>query len=197
VSQNELRDVERRTYLSYFDDGLLTIVAGLPVLMFGLGMVFDSSLFFIFTWLPIILYLPIKRAITLPRLGLVRFSPQRRQKISRSLVMLLIAGILSFMIGILAFAGFEGQVIDIRSFMMEYGLLAFGGIMASAFVLIAIFFEVRRFFAYGLVVFGGWLVPHVAPIEEGITVTIAGALVTMIGLAILARFLATTPVQSE
>jgi len=197
MSESDLKDAERKTYLSYFDDGILDIVAGLPVLSFGLGMLFDATLLFIFTWLPIILFWPLKQAITLPRMGYVKFNPERRRKISKNMVLLFIAGTLSLLLGIVAFLGFEGQAFDLREFMMEYGLLVFGAVMAGAFVLISILFEIRRFMGYAALVFGGWLVPYLFAIEEGLSVAMAGGLISLIGLGILVRFLVNTPVPSE
>ena len=197
MPETNLKDVERKAYLSYFEDGLADIFAGLPILIFGFGMVFDASLFFIFAGLPIVLFFPLKQAITLPRMGYVKFSPERRRKISKSMVLLLVAGTLSLLLGIVVFLGFERQAFNLRDFMMEYGLLVLGAVMASAFVLISIFFEVRRFMGYAALVFGGWLSAYLLNIEAGIPVTIAGGLIALIGLGILVRFVVKIPLPSE
>ena len=197
MSESDLRDTERKIYLSYFDDGILDIVAGLPILSFGLGMVFDASLFFILTGLPIILYWPLKQAITLPRMGYVKFNPERQRKISRSMVLLLVAGSLSLLLGIVVFSGMQGQAFHLRDFMMEFGLLLFGAVMAGAFVLISIFFEIKRFMGYAALIFGGWLSAYLLGIEAGIPVAIAGGAIVLIGLAFLVNFMIKYPVPSE
>lgn len=197
MSESDLNETERRLYLSYFEDGVLDVVAGLPVLMFGLGMLWDASMLFILAFLPLVFFLPLKQAITLPRIGYVKFRQARRRRISRNMVVLLIAGTLSFLLGILAFWGFEGQVFDLREFMLEYGLLVFGAIMAGAFVLVSLLFEIRRFIGYAALVFGGWLTTYLVAVEEGIPVAAAGGLISLIGLVILFRFLANTPIAHE
>ena len=78
---------------------------------------------------------------------------------------------------------------------LEYALLIFGAVMASAFGLIALLFEIRRFFAYGLIVFGAWLSTYMFDIEPGALVALAGGLVSAVGLAMLIRVLARHPVQ--
>jgi hypothetical protein len=194
ISESDLRNAERKNYLFYFEDGILDIIAGLPVLSFGLGMVFDATLLFIFTWLPIILYWPVKQAITLPRMGYVKFSPERQRRISKNMVLLLFAGSLFLLLGIFVTLGFEGQLFNLRDFMMKYSLLILGAIMASAFLLISILFELKRFSGYGALVFAAWLTPFLFPIREGIPVALIGALISLIGVGFLVRFfINTTP----
>jgi len=195
--ETDLRDAERKLYLSYFEDGIADMIAGLPILLFGLGMTFDASTFFIFAWMPIMLYWPLKQALTLPRMGHVKFSPARQRKISRNMVMLMLAGLMSLVLGIVAFLGTQGEVFNIRDFMMEYSPLVFGAVMAAAFVLVAILFESRRFFGYGAIVFGGWLAAYLLDINEGIPVAAAGGAIALIGLGILISFLVRHPLASE
>lgn len=197
MSKIDLEDVEQKTYLSYFEDGIADIVAGLPILLFGLGMVFDASSFFIFAWMPILLFWPLKQLITIPRMGYVKFSPERQRRISKSWIVLFIAGVFSLLLGIIAFAGVEGQAFDLRDFMLEYSLLVFGAILASAFALIAILFEVRRFFIHAALVFGGWLSSYLFDIEPGIPVAVAGGAIAMIGLGLLISFLGKYPLPRE
>jgi hypothetical protein len=197
ISESDLRDAERKNYLYYFEDGILDIIAGLPVLSFGLGMVFDATLLFIFTWLPMILYWPLKQVIALPRMGYVKFNPARRRKISKNMVLLLIAGTASLILGIAVNLGFENPLFNLREFMMKYSLLILGAVMASAFVLISILFELRRFFGYGVLVFMGWLVPFLFPIREGVPVALIGGLISLLGVGIMVRFLISTAPTME
>ena len=194
---SNLRDVERKTYLSYFNDGLTEIIAGLPIISFGLGMVFDSSMFFIFTWLPLVLFWPLKRAFTFPRMGYVKFPPERQRRISKSMVLMLVVGVISLLLGIVAFLGVQGQVFNLRDFMIEYDLLVLGAVMATAFALIAILFQVRRFFGYAALVFGGWLFAYLLDIDPGIPVVTAGGAIVLIGLGLLTSFLVKHPLPSE
>ena len=189
MPESDLRDTERKTYLSYFDDGIADIAGGLTILLFGLGMVFDASTLFIFSWMPMILFWPLKQVITFPRIGYVKFVPERQRKISRNMILLIIAGTLSFLLGIVAFLGTEGVVFDLRDFMMEYSLLLLGAVMAMGFALIAILFEVRRFFGYAALIFGGWLSAYLFDIEPGPPVALAGGAIVLIGSTLLINFL--------
>jgi len=197
MSEADLRDTERRTYLLYFEDGIADIAGGLVVLLFGLGMFFDSSTLFIFNWMPLLFFWPLKRVITVPRIGYVKFSPERQRRISKSMIILFIAGTLSLLLGVVAYLGVEGAAFNLQDFMMEYSLLLFGAVMAAAFALIAILFEVKRFYGYAALVFSGWLVPYLLVVEPGLPVAVAGGTITLIGLALLASFLVKYPVPSE
>jgi hypothetical protein len=169
-SEIDLKDVERRAYLSYFKDGIADLIAGLPILAFGLGMTFDSSTLMMLFW-------PLKHVITRPRFGYVIFSPERRRKISAGMVIMLIAGVFSLLLGVLAFLATQGQILNAREFMLEYSLLMFGVIMAGAFALVALVFQINRFFLHAIFIFAGW--------------------VSVIGLGLLARFIAQYPTVAE
>ena len=113
------------------------------------------------------------------------------------MVLLFVAGLISLTLGIVAFLGVQGQAFNFRDFMMEYGLLVIGAVMASAYALIAILFESRRFFGYGALIFGAWLLAYLLKIEPGVPVASAGAAIALIGLGFLTRFLAKYPLPSE
>ncbi len=197
MSQTDLKDAERSTYLSYFEDGIADILGGLLVLNFGLGMLFNSSLFFMFTWMPLILFWPLKRAITFPRMGYVKFTQKRQRKISKNIILLIAAGTISFILGIATYLGVQGVVFDLRNFMMAYGTLVLGAIMATAFALVAILFEIKRFYGYAALVFGGWLLAFLFNFQEGAPVAAAGGIIMLTGLGYLIRFLTRYPLPAE
>ena len=197
ASEMDLKSIERKTYLTFFEDGIADIVAGLPVLLFGLGMTTDESMFFIFAWMPLLLFWPLKQRITYPRIGYVKFSPERQKKISKGFVLLLIAGTLSLLMGIVVFMGFEGLIFDLQGFMREYSLLVFGAVLAGAYILVAILFEAKRFYIYGFFVFSGWLTGYLFDVNPGIPVAMSGAMIAIIGIGLLLRFLAKYPLPAE
>ena len=197
LTESELKEAERKNYLSYFEDGIADTAAGLPVLSFGLAMVFDATLLFTFTWMPALLYLPLKQLITLPRMGYVKFNPERRRKISKSMVLMLSAGIAFLVLGVLAAGAFNGQIFNLEAFMRKYSPLVLGVVMASAFALIGALFELRRFLIYAALVLAAWAIPFLVPIREGLPVATAGALISLFGIGLLTRFLKRYPKPAE
>jgi hypothetical protein len=187
--RSDLQSIERRTYLAYFDDGLIELVAGLVVVVFGLGMVFDEKLFFVFTWMPVLLFWPLKRLLTFPRMGFVTFVPERRQRISHGLIRMLVAGLVALLVvsGALLLIRVDGFAA--RSLPATYEWLFLGTIMAVPLVLAAFFFEVARFIGYAALIFGAWLSAFLLAIEPGVPLVIAGASVLLFGLVFLTGFL--------
>ncbi len=77
-----LKELEKKAFTSYHQDGLLDIFLGIGIIVFGLGMATDQ--FYFGSIMPAILF-PLwaaaKKAITIPRIGLVNFSPERKIRI--------------------------------------------------------------------------------------------------------------------
>ena len=197
LNQFDLNKAERKLYLSYFDDGVADLLAGLPVILFGLGMTLEMKVFFVFTFLPMILYLPLKQAITLPRMGYVKFAPERRRRISKNLIALLLVGLLALLLIFVLFQGVLGRGLDLKSMTNEYNLLVVGALMAAPYALFSILFGLMRFFGYAALILGGWFIAIYTIPYEGIPVAVAGTLISLVGMLLLARFLARTPPSSE
>jgi hypothetical protein len=189
----DLKAIEQKTYLSYHQDGLADIAAGFLVGGFGLNMALNSIMFLFTSWLPIVLLLPLKRLITFPRIGFVKFAPVRRRKISKGILVLNIAGVLSAGLGLIAFLGVSGELAELKPFFDKYSLLLLGAIMASGITLVALVFQIKRFYAYAIIEFGAWLLSHMLRIDPGLPVAIAGGIMLLIGVVLFIRFLAENP----
>jgi hypothetical protein len=195
--QSELQETERKTYLAYFNDGISDLFAGLVVLSFGLGMLFGEATLFIFAWMPFILIWPFKRAVTYPRMGYVKFTPQRRRKLKRNWILLFVAGVFTLLLGVVSTLAFEGVVFNLREFMLQYGDLIVGVVMAIPFFLIGVLFEVGRFFGYSLLIIGGWALPYLVEVQSGLPVALSGGAIAFIGVGLLISFLSRYPLPSE
>jgi hypothetical protein len=90
TKEPNLKEIEKRAYMSYHQDGLLDIFAGLYILGFGLGIIMDVLWEFGFgvimpailiaTVLPI--WIEAKRKITMPRIGFVNFGTRGANKLT-------------------------------------------------------------------------------------------------------------------
>ena len=97
-----LKEIERKAYMSYHQDGLLDIFAGLYILGFGFGIFIDIVLDFglgaiIIPGGFIALALPIwfaaKRKITMPRIGFVNFGIRGGNKLMAIFIGLAVLGL--------------------------------------------------------------------------------------------------------
>ena len=188
--EQDFKKLQQRTYASYHQDGLIDIIIGWAIIGFGINMALDNSAFLFISWLPIILYVPIKNRVTVPRIGYVKFSS------SNSLILGIVLAVLMVLllgIFILLILGPELIPTQISEWFREYYLLLFGSIFGLGFVGAALATGITRFYAYAVmlvVVFAGGIWLNVA---EPIYVITAGVLIGIVGIVLMVRFLRKYP----
>ena len=77
MKEPNLKEVEKRTYISYHQDGLIDLVIGVYILLFAVGILLNTilelSTWFIipaiFPALIIPIWISIKKRVTVPRIG--------------------------------------------------------------------------------------------------------------------------------
>lgn len=199
TNEPDLKEIERRTYMSYHQDGLLDVFAGVYVLGFGFGIFLDAVLDYSFgLFVPammVALLLPIwisaKRKITLPRIGFVKFGRQSQTKLMAIYIGLMSSGLAAFF----AFALLRGGVwVD---FLFENGLLlvGVGGLIVCS--LFGYAMGLKRFYAYGLMAFGVLVAGHFLQLFFAYLLIALGALVIAAGLAMLVAFIKKYPIKGE
>ncbi|MCP5099100.1 MAG: hypothetical protein GY943_26400, partial [Chloroflexi bacterium] len=76
-----LKALRQKTYLSYHQDGIIDLMVGLSTLGFGISMAAEGSGFIVLSWIGFLLYAPLKKVITVPRLGFVKFDDEQTQRV--------------------------------------------------------------------------------------------------------------------
>jgi hypothetical protein len=195
MSQDQdFKKLQQRTYASYHQDGLIDIIIGWAIFGFGLNMALDNSAFLFMSWLPIILYVPLKNRTTVPRIGYVKFSS------SNSLVLgIVLAVLLVLLLGIfiLLIVGPNLIPVQITEWFRQYYLLLFGSLVGLGFAGTALATGISRFYAYAVMIVlvfaaGLWL-----KIPEPIYVLTAGLVMLGAGIALMVRFLRKYPRTNE
>lgn len=188
--EQDFKKLQQRTYQSYHQDGLIDMIIGLSFIGFGLNMAFDNSGFIFLAWLPIILYVPFKNRVTVPRIGYVKFTAS-----NRILVAAVLAGLLVLLLGIFVFliAGPEHIPAPLNAWLKQYHMLPLGIIAALCFAGAALLTSINRLYAYAIlivIIFAGgtWL-----GITPATYVIITGLLIEATGIWMLARFLKKYP----
>jgi hypothetical protein len=69
--------LKQKMYMSYHRDGLIDILIGWDLICIGLFLHFHSIVFSFLGWMPLLLFMPLKNYITIPRMGLVKFRTRR------------------------------------------------------------------------------------------------------------------------
>jgi hypothetical protein len=191
--EQDFKKLQQRTYQSYHQDGLIDIIIGLAIIGYGLMLAFDSSIFIFMGWMPIIFYMPLKNRLTVPRIGYVKFTTSNTKiGIAAAIVLLVILlGIFIFLV-----AGPNNISPQLSAWLSQYYLLLLGGIAALCFAGAALLTRITRFYIYALLILltfsaGTWL-----GIQPPIFVIATGALIEVVGVWLLVRFLRNYPIEA-
>ncbi len=199
--ETDLKALERKAYLSYHNDGLLDIGLGLLILSVGIGWLCGMP------WLAGILfavgissYAGAKKAITIPRLGLVRFGPARRKRQKRETSFFMMYFTLTALLGVVMFLvvininrspGGFGRILE-KFIMAPYSIL-----VAIAFACLAYWKQIPRYYIYAIMLLIAVIAGPLLGIYHGIYFSTPGVVITMVGLYLLIRFLKTYPLVEK
>jgi hypothetical protein len=199
TKQDTLREIEKKAYMSYHQDGLLDIVIGIYALSFGLGIVADRILDFSFAAImPAILIaivLPIwiqaKRKITMPRIGFAKFGARGSNKLFALFLGLMVAGLGVF------FAFTLATVQNGRPFwidiLFQYGMIWIGLGAAVIGSLFAYTIGLKRLYGYGLLTFALFASGHFLGVPFEYLLLAIGSIIIASGIALLAQFIRRYP----
>ncbi len=198
MTQNiNFKELRQKTYLAYHQDGLLDTLVGLGILGFGLNMLTESSALIVLSWIPFILYAPLKKFITIPRLGYVKFDNERTTNVRMTMLLLVGVSTLALFLGLFVFTRSDSLSADWSALLQKYNMLLLGTFVAIGFVVGAVLSGIKRFYGQALL---GELV-LISGIELGLEsptyVMIWGGLTFLIGAWLLAQFLRQYPVIRE
>ena len=157
----DLEGIERRAYLAYNEDGILDIMAGFYIAYVGLYVLVDVEIP-LASW--IVIFSPLfwgglKKAITAPRIGQVKFGPGRRTRQQRAVM------IVAFVVNVLLVLSFFVDASWIfapwRSLGADYGVLIAGaGFVSLIIFMIGHFNEISRFKGYAAISFAMFTAAH-------------------------------------
>jgi hypothetical protein len=201
TKEPNLKEIERRAYMSYHKDGLLDIFVGVYILGFGLGIFMDRIWEFgigsIMPAILVVLVLPIwitaKRKITMPRIGFVKFGPQGTSKLMAVLVGTAVAGLGVF----LAFTIFQGGRPLWLDVIFQNGLIVVGFGSLAVCILFGYSMGLKRLYAYGLIALIVLAIGHFMGIFFAYLLLTLGILVMATGVAMLIGFVKKYPLKGD
>lgn len=187
MSKINLEVLKKNIYQTYFSDGVWDIILGLVFLSFGLGVIVNQNFWYLF---PLILTLPLvlKRSISEPRIGTLKFKQSQR--------LWLMAFYFLFCILVLGFIILLGLMNPAEDGIVRWLtinlFLVIGFIMAVILSLVGWFVKFQRLYAYALLVFIGFgMAGRVTSV--GIILTILGVLIFISGIIVMSSFMKNHP----
>ena len=132
-----LKEIERKAYTSYHQDGVIDVTIAFVTLIFSVITLGDITLLGsiggISGFLALLLYAGAKRLLTVPRIGYVKFPQQRAQRMTAVAVAL---GVLSFVAGTVALIQTMSQgTPDWLVLLIDNYMLTIGTAVAALFLL--------------------------------------------------------------
>lgn len=199
MSDQSLKDLEKKAYLSYHDDGLLECFIGLFILVFGIGMQFDTVGYLGGTVpaLGIPLYAALKKKLILPRIGLVQFGPERKFRMKKEHVFYVVFFAMTALMGVVVFIGFERVTGDVEMFVKRFVMLPMGVIGMIAFSAVAYWKQIPRYGLHaGLMLLFVIIGPLLNVAHPHYFMTL-GVLILGIGIVVTVRFFRKYPKTTE
>jgi hypothetical protein len=215
-----LKEIERRAFRSTFQDGLWDIFLGLLLLNMGIGTIVggmigetEMSLMSLSWIMLLIVPLPFlvlaafwagKKFITTPRIGLVKFGPQRKAKMMNLRVVLFLSVLLLVIMLLLGLAA-VGNRLPWWVTQIPLPLYVWPAQTIIVFSLAAYFLDVPRFYAYG-VLYGLPFPVGVLLVKNtdltvlssmAITYGVPVGVMVLIGVVLFIHFLRKYPVPAE
>jgi hypothetical protein len=197
-----LTEIEKKAYRSTFQDGLWDIFLGSQLLILSISALLSNfattkklhMVVLIVMQVTIVLAFIIgKKRITVPRMGFVKFGPERKRRITKSRIVLLIsvlAGVIVFLVASMLIQGNSTG----RSKLLLFAPVAWVANSIVVFSLLAYYMNFTRLYLYGVLF--ALPVPFDAVIKQltglnlsPIAFAVFGTAMLAVGTVLLVRFL--------
>ena len=194
-----LKEIERKAYASYHQDGVIDITIAFVILLFSVMMLGDFYLLGgiggVSGILAILLYAGFKKLLTVPRIGYVKFPQQRAQRMTAVAIAL---GTLSAFMGLVAFLQTMSQgTPDWLMLLIDNYMLTIGITVAALFMFAGYAFKTKRIYAYALLTLVMFVAGHFIHFPLYYYLTALGTLILACGLFLMIRFVRKYPKATE
>ena len=189
-----LKEIEKKVYLSYHQDGLLDLFLGIAIILFGIGMATDQS--YIGGIMPAILFpmwAAIKKSITIPRIGNVNFGTDRKIRMKKEYTFFVIFFSITVIAGLVMFFAFGNMPARLDALLRKFIMLPLGIIGAFGFSFLAYWKQINRYYILAILILVFILAGPLLEIPHPIYFIALGMVLFLVGLFFLIRFLIQNP----
>lgn len=202
-NEPDLKQIEKKAYMSYHQDGLLDIFVGLYILVFGLGIftmtIWDYTFGIILPGILIVTVLPlwmgVKRKITMPRIGFVNFGLRGANKVTAIFTGFMVLGLGAMFV--FTFAMVQSESRQLLDLLFQNGMLIVGFGSLAVSLLFGYSMGLKRFYAYGLLSVISLVIGHFAGFSFAYILIGLGTVIMVTGIALLIGFIQKYPLKGE
>ncbi len=183
--------LERRLYTLYHGDGILDLVIGVILLLFG-TVIFTGQFAFIgMIGIPAVFYFPLKQRFAVPRMGYIRFEPEAQGR--QRLFIWMGIGLALFIVvaALMPLAG--GLRASMDALPEQDFKLLFGAGVGMALLAAGLVMKCNRFYAYALIQALLALGARFIGYPTAFSLLLTGLTAAVAGFVTLRRFLALYP----
>ncbi len=186
-----LKQLERKAWQSLQQDGLMEVSLGALLMLSFLAGIAGERRFFVYIVMLLLgpLFILAKRYVTVPRMGQVKFGQERKAKQRRLVITVAVAVALTLALLFVAMRG--SSWIKESHVLFSFGL---GGMIALVFMAMAYLKDFPRLYVGGLLIGSAFTVTEL--LDTPIPLLVVGAILFVVGLTILTRFVRQYPVPS-
>ena len=185
----DLKEIERKAYLTYHKDGILDIYLGMGIM--AVATVFFFEYFMYITGsvalLPI-LYASSKKQYTIPRLGYVKFSQSTKGRARNSATLALLLGSVSAVAGLFAFYSVISTGQSFVEPLIANWRITLAVILLGVFSLFGYVSDLRRMYHYGLLSSVVFVSGIFLPVPGYMLILLVGGIISVNGIVQLYRF---------
>lgn len=183
----DTKKIQRKVYLSYFQDGLWDVLLGIFLISWGFAVMFDQAIVPALVWIVLFPFVFIlKQNITYPRIGYSRPVEQKKQ-LSR----VIIAGTVTFLLGLIVLLLVFAD--GLTQFLRDYFELFFGLMLTVIIVLIGFWWKIIRWYFYAALFFIFTALNQWVGLAFVMSFIIPGAAIAFCGLFMFIRFIVKYP----
>jgi len=189
---NKSKPLRQKLLMIYHDDGILDIVVGVTILMLSAVMATESVVFIGLIGIPLILYIPIKEQVSIPRIGFIRFEAEDISR--RRMVSFLVMGIGSFAFFVLLALIRTSISPGLVEWMGNNEVVIFSFLLAGALFAAGRILNNSRFLTYAILSLVLVLGAYFVGLRIWLPVAIVGLVLEGFAISKLSTFLKNNPV---
>jgi len=191
------KELAKKAYLNYHEDGILDLIMGASCLgiaaFFGTG----NIVFNMFTWMPILFFMPLKNRITFPRIGYVKFDTRHGRPAKLVLLMTVSIVLGLFVLGTAFFLNTGRMDPAVRRWIGEHLILILGLLFAVILTVVAFTTSIRRLFVYAGMAAAFFIASFLLELTEFAGFLAIGVVVFVSGIVQVVRFVRKYPVPAK